>query len=82
MFAQAAIAIILLVGTASSGLAAPMDVQKVSASDQKLDALAASMRAVTSQGLFAEEYDAILEAAQNDPQLREKIIEQTMVSPR
>jgi Domain of unknown function (DUF4168) len=82
MFAQAAIAIVLLVGTASSGLAAPMDVQKVSTSDQKLDALATSMRAVTSQGLFAEEYDAILEAAQNDPQLREKIIEQTMVSPR
>jgi hypothetical protein len=82
MFAQAATAIVLLVGTASSGLAAPMDVQKVSTSDQKLDALAALMRSVTSQGLFSEEYDAILEAAQNDPRLREKIIEHTIESPR
>ena len=82
MFAQAAIAIVLLVRTASSGPATPMDVQKVSTSDQKLDDLAALMLAVTSQGLFAEEYDAILEAAQNDPQLREKIIEHIMASPR
>ena len=42
--------------------------------DQQLDAAAVAIRAVTDQGLFAEEYDAILEAAQNDPQLREKII--------
>jgi len=82
MFAQAAIALVLLVGTASSGLAAPMHVQTASIPDQKLDALAAAMRAVTSEGLFAEEYDAILEAARNDPQLREKIIEQILASPK
>src|SRR5262245_36889751 len=75
MFAKAAIAFVLLVGTASSGLAAPMDVQTVSVPDQKFEALAVAMRAVTSQGLFAEEYDSILEAAQDDPLLREKIIE-------
>jgi hypothetical protein len=40
------------------------------------------MRAATSQGLFAEEYDAILEAAQDDPQLREKIIEHIIASPK
>src|SRR5262245_26165117 len=32
--------------------------------DQKLDALAEAMRALTGHGLFAEEYDAILEAVQ------------------
>jgi hypothetical protein len=82
MFAQAAIALLLLVGTASSGLAAPMHVQTVSILDQKLDALAEAMRAVTSQGLFAEEYDAILQAMQDDPQLREKIIEHMIASPK
>jgi hypothetical protein len=82
MFAQAAIALLLLVGTASSGLAAPMHVQTVSIPDQKLDALAEAMRAVTSQGLFAEEYDAILQAVQDDPQLREKIIEHMIASPK
>jgi hypothetical protein len=82
MFAQAAIALLLLVGTASSGLAAPMHVQTVSILDQKLDALAEAMRAVTSQGLFAEEYDAILQAVQDDPQLREKIIEHMIASPK
>jgi len=66
MFAKAAIVLILLAGNTSNELA--------SISDQKLDALAAAVRAVTSQGLFAEEYDAILEVAQYDPQLREKII--------
>ena len=81
MFAKAAIALVVLVGTASSGLAAPMHVQTVSVPDQMFDALSAAMRAVTSQGLFAEEYDAILEAAQDDPQLREKIIEHTIASP-
>jgi hypothetical protein len=82
MFAQAAIALLLLVGTASSGLAAPMHVQTVSIPDQKLDDLAEAMRAVASQGLFAEEYDAILQAAQDDPQLREKIIEHMIASPK
>jgi len=74
MFAKAAIVLILLAGNTSNELA--------SISDQKLDAFAAAVRAVTSQGLFAEEYDAILEVAQDDPQLREKIIEQIMSSPR
>jgi hypothetical protein len=82
MFAKAAIALVLLVGTASSGLAAPMHVQTASISDQQMEALAAAIRAVTSQGLFAEEYDAILEAAQDDPQLREKIIEHVVAPPR
>jgi hypothetical protein len=54
----------------------------VSIPDQRLDALAGAMRAVTSQGLFAKEYDAILEAAQDDPQLREKIIEHIVASPK
>jgi Domain of unknown function (DUF4168) len=75
MYTKAAIVLVLLVGTASTGLASPP-------LDQKLDALAAAMRAVTSQGLFAEEYDAILEVAQNDPQFREKILEHLMASPK
>ena len=74
MCTKAAIVLILLVGTASSGLASPPQ-------NQNLDTLAAAMRAVTSQGLFAEEYDAILEAAQSDPQLREKIVEHIVASP-
>jgi hypothetical protein len=82
MFAKAAIALVLLVGTASSGLGTPMHMQNVSIPDQRLDALAGPMRAVTSQGLFAEEYDAILEVAQDDPQLREKVIEHTVAFPK
>ena len=74
MLAKAAIALILLVGDTSNGLA--------SIPEQKLDVLAAVVRALTSEGLFAEEYDAILEEAQGDPQLREKIIEQIVASPR
>ena len=30
-------------------------------------------KAVTDQGLFLEEYDSILEVAQNDPEVRGKI---------
>jgi Domain of unknown function (DUF4168) len=75
MCTKAAIALILLVGTVSSGLASPPQ-------NQMLDALAVAMRAVTSQGLFAEEYEAILEAAQDDPQLREKIVEHLTESPK
>jgi len=74
MFAKAAIVLILLVGNTSNGL--------TSIPDQKLDALAEAVRAVTSEGLFAEEYDAILEVAQGDPQLREQIIEQIIASSR
>jgi hypothetical protein len=78
MFAKAAIALVLGVGTASSGLVVPMQMQTASIPDQKLDRLAAAMGAAITQGLFAEEYDAILEGAQDDPQLREKIIEHIM----
>ena len=72
MFAKTGIALVLLVGTASSVLAAP----KTTAHD------VFEPRALTDQGLFAEEYDAILEAAQHDPQLRAKIIEQIMGAPK
>jgi hypothetical protein len=82
MFAKAAIALVLLVGAASSGLAAPMNVQTVSTLNQKFDALAAVMRDITAEGLFAEEYDAILELAQDDPQLRDKIIEYILTPPK
>jgi hypothetical protein len=82
MLAKAAIVMVLLVGAAWSGLAAPMHAQTISIADQKPDGLAAAMRAVISQGLFAEEYDAILEAARDDPQLREKIIEYIMGAPK
>ena len=81
MLAKAAIALVLLVGTPLSGLAAPMNVQTVSIPDQKEDALTAAMRIVTSQGLFAEEYDLVLEAVQNDPTVREKIMEHMMAPP-
>jgi hypothetical protein len=43
--------------------------------DPKLDALATMARVLTDQGLFAEEYDEILEAAQNEPQLFGRIIQ-------
>jgi hypothetical protein len=75
MYTKTAIVLTLLVGTASSGLASPPQ-------NQTLDALAAAMRTVTSQGLFAEEYEAILEVAQDDPQLREKIAEHLMAFPK
>jgi uncharacterized protein YdbL (DUF1318 family) len=71
MYSKAAIALILLVGTMSSGLASPPQ-----------NALAVAMRAATSQGLFAEEYEAILEAAQDDPELRKKIVEHLTELPK
>jgi hypothetical protein len=43
--------------------------------DPKVVALATATRALTDQGLFAEEFDAILEAAQSDPQLFAKVLE-------
>ena len=82
MFAKAAIALVLLVSTASSGLVVPVQMQTASIPDQKLDRLAAAMRAAITQGLFAEEYDAILDVAQDDPQLREKIIEHIIGPPK
>jgi hypothetical protein len=75
MFAKTAIPLVLLVGIASSVLGAPVHAQTASIPDQKLSALAAAIRAVTGPGLFAEEYDAILEAAQDNPHLRQKVIE-------
>jgi hypothetical protein len=75
MYTKAAIALILLIGTVSSGLASPPQ-------NQTLDGLAAAMRIAIGQGLFAEEYDTILEVAQNDPQFREKIIEHLVASPK
>jgi hypothetical protein len=73
MFAKTANVLVLLVGIASSVLVAPAHAPSIP--DQKLSALAAAIRAVTGPGLFAEEYDAILEAAQDNPHLRQKIIE-------
>jgi hypothetical protein len=70
MFAKTAIALVLLVGTASNVPAAP---KTYNPAHDVFD-----LRALTDRGLFAEEYDAILEAAQHDPQLREKIIERIM----
>jgi len=74
MFAKTGIALVLLVGAASSGLAAP---KTYNPAHDVFD-----LRALTDQGLFAEEYDAILEAARHDPQLREKIIERMMGAPK
>jgi len=37
------------------------------------EAVNAMSKAVTEQGLSVEEYDSILEVAQNDPDIREKI---------
>ena len=75
MFVKTAIVLVLLVGIASSELGAPVHAQTANIPDQKLNALAAAIRAVTGQGLFAEEYDAILEVAQDNPHLWQKIIE-------
>jgi hypothetical protein len=75
MLAKTAIVPVLLVGIVSSVLGAPVHAQTASIPDQKLSALAAAIRAVTGPGLFAEEYDAILEMAQDNPHLRQKIIE-------
>ena len=76
MFAKTAIALVLLVGTASSVLAAPKAYSTRPAHDE-LD-----VHALTDQGLFAEEFDAILEAAQRDPQLRAKIFELIFGEPK
>jgi Domain of unknown function (DUF4168) len=48
--------------------AAPSDRERIA--NEAMDALA---KAVTDQGLSVEEYDSILEVAQNDPDVREKI---------
>jgi Domain of unknown function (DUF4168) len=48
--------------------AAPADKERLL--DEAFNAMA---KAVTDQGLSVEEYDSILEVAQNDPDVREKI---------
>jgi Domain of unknown function (DUF4168) len=48
--------------------AAPADKERIL--NEAVNALA---KAVTDQGLSLEEYDSILEVAQNDPEIREKI---------
>ena len=48
--------------------AAPDDKERIL--NEAVNALA---KAVTDQGLSVEEYDSILEVAQNDPEIREKI---------
>ena len=48
--------------------AAPADKERILS-----EAVNALAKAVTDQGLSVEEYDSILEVAQNDPDVREKI---------
>ena len=50
--------------------AAPDDDDKERILNEAVNALA---KAITDQGLSVEEYDSILEVAQNDPDVREKI---------
>jgi hypothetical protein len=76
MFAKTAIALVLLLGTASSGPAASTTYNTRPAHDEL------GLRALTDQGLFAEEFDAILEAAQHDPRLRAKIFELMFGEPK
>jgi Domain of unknown function (DUF4168) len=49
-------------------VAAPSDKERIA--NEAMDALT---KAVTDQGLSVEEYGSILEVAQNDPDIREKI---------
>jgi hypothetical protein len=48
--------------------AAPSDKERIA-----FEAIKALTNAVTDQGLSVKEYDSILEVAQNDPEVREKI---------
>src|SRR5437660_12931929 len=48
--------------------AGPSDKERIA--NEAINALA---KAITDQGLSVEEYDSILEVAQNDPEVREKI---------
>jgi hypothetical protein len=52
-------------------MAAAEESQKEGIASEAVDALT---RAVTDQGLSVEEYTSILEVAQNDPDVRQKII--------
>ena len=53
-------------------MAAAEESQKEGIASEAVDALT---RAVTDQGLSVEEYTSILEVAQNDPDVRQKIID-------
>jgi hypothetical protein len=53
-------------------MAAAEESQKESVASEAVDALT---KAVTDQGLSVEEYTSILEVAQNDPDVRQKIIQ-------
>jgi Domain of unknown function (DUF4168) len=57
--------------------AAPSDKERIA--NEAINALA---KAITDQGLSVEEYDSILEVAQNDPEVREKIRERIRPSAR
>jgi hypothetical protein len=48
--------------------AAPSDKERIA-----IEAINALAKALTDQGLSLKEYDSILEVAQNDPEVREKI---------
>ena len=57
--------------------AAPSDKERIA--NEAINALA---KAITDQGLSVEEYDSILEVAQNDPEVREKIRQRIRPSAR
>jgi hypothetical protein len=57
--------------------AAPSDKERIA--NEAINALA---KAITDQGLSVEEYDSILEVAQNDPEVREKIRQRTRPSAK
>ena len=56
--------------------AAPSDKERIAN-----DAINALAKAVTDQGLSLEEYDSILEVAQNDPEVREKFVSAFVLRP-
>ena len=60
-------------------MAAAEESQKEGIASEAVDALT---RAVTDQGLSVEEYTSILEVAQNDPDVRQKIIDRIRPSDR
>ena len=57
--------------------AGPSDKERIA--NEAINALA---KAITDQGLSVEEYDSILEVAQNDPEVREKIRQRIRPSAR
>ena len=53
--------------------AAAAAIERVASLKQDYEAVNALAKAITDQGLSVEEYDSILQVAQNDPDVREKI---------